>query len=231
MLRDKRGLLITLLGATMLATPVSSLGASGQTGRAAGTTAETGSGSDGAALRTVAGAQRAGEHRRSGPGDRNAQHRNRREGGQPGNAAAGPGRKGSAWVPPRSNWVASSRSWPVPAASTMASLPAVHWARSSSCLSRSPVGGANSSRDLIGHARQTRLFFDTSTPLGQKEVKTHIEFDFCLAAAPLGAQRATNAYTPTFRRGFITYGNWLLGQEWTTFQNPGHLPETTDFVV
>jgi len=93
-----------------------------------------------------------------------------------------------------------------------------------------PVGGANSSRDLIGHARQTRLFFDTSTPLGQKEVKTHIEFDFALAAAPLGAQRATNAYTLTFRRGFITYGNWLLGQEWTTFQNPGHLPETTDFV-
>tara|TARA_R110000868_G_scaffold25761_3_gene100116 strand:+ start:4726 stop:6144 length:1419 start_codon:yes stop_codon:yes gene_type:complete len=92
-----------------------------------------------------------------------------------------------------------------------------------------PVGG-KSSRDVIGHARQTRLSFSTSTPLGSKQLKSVIEFDFALAAAPLGAQRATNPYTPTFRRGFISYGNWLIGQEWTTFQNPGHLPETTDFV-
>lgn len=93
-----------------------------------------------------------------------------------------------------------------------------------------PVGGAGSSRDIIGHARQTRLAFSTSTPLGGKEVKSVVEFDFALAAAPLGAQRATNPYTPTFRRGFISYGNWLVGQEWTTFQNPAHFPETTDFV-
>ena len=93
-----------------------------------------------------------------------------------------------------------------------------------------PVGGANSSRDIIGHARQTRLFFTTSTPFAGQELKSHIEFDFALAAAPLGAQRATNPYNPTFRRGFITWGNWLVGQEWTTFQNPNHFPETTDFV-
>ena len=92
-----------------------------------------------------------------------------------------------------------------------------------------PVGGS-SSRDIIGHARQTRLAFSTSTPLGGQEVKSVVEFDFALAAAPLGAQRATNPYTPTFRRGFISYGNWLVGQEWTTFQNPNHFPETTDFV-
>lgn len=92
-----------------------------------------------------------------------------------------------------------------------------------------PVGGT-ASTDVIGHARQTRLFFSTATPVAGKELKAHIEFDFALAAAPLGAQRATNAYTPTFRRGFINYGNLLIGQEWTTFQNPAHLPETTDFV-
>lgn len=92
-----------------------------------------------------------------------------------------------------------------------------------------PVGGA-ASTDVIGHARQTRLFFSTSTAVAGKELKGHVEFDFALAAAPLGAQRATNAYTPTFRRGFISYGNLLIGQEWTTFQNAAHLPETTDFV-
>lgn len=92
-----------------------------------------------------------------------------------------------------------------------------------------PVGGS-ASTDVIGHARQTRLFFSAATPVSGKELKAHIEFDFALAAAPLGAQRATNAYTPTFRRGFISYGNLLIGQEWTTFQNASHLPETTDFV-
>lgn len=92
-----------------------------------------------------------------------------------------------------------------------------------------PVGGV-ATRDFIGHARQTRLFFSAATPLADRELKAHIEFDFALAAAPVGAQRATNPYTPTFRRGFIAYGDWLIGQEWTTFQNPGHLPETTDFV-
>lgn len=92
-----------------------------------------------------------------------------------------------------------------------------------------PVGG-QSSRDVIGHARQSRLFFETETPVGAKALKSHIEFDFGLATAPAGAQRATNPYTPTLRRAFFTYGNWLLGQEWTTFQSPNLLPETTDYV-
>lgn len=92
-----------------------------------------------------------------------------------------------------------------------------------------PVGGKGST-DVIGHARQTRISFSTATPIAGKEVKSVIEFDFALAAAPVGAQRSTNPYTPTFRRGFISYGRWLIGQEWTTFQNPAHLPESTDFV-
>jgi hypothetical protein len=93
-----------------------------------------------------------------------------------------------------------------------------------------PVGGGFSSEDLLLSARQTRLVFSTSTPVNGTEAKTLIEFDFALATAPAGAQRATNPYTPTFRRGFIEYGKWLVGQEWSTFQNLGVLPETTDFV-
>ncbi len=92
-----------------------------------------------------------------------------------------------------------------------------------------PVGGT-STRDFMANARQTRLYFTSSTPLGGKELKSHIEFDFALATAPPGAQRATNAYTPTLRRAFLTYDKFLIGQEWTTFQNPALLPESTDFV-
>lgn len=93
-----------------------------------------------------------------------------------------------------------------------------------------PVGQGRSSNDLIGHARQTRMVFSSSTPVGEKALTSVIEFDFALAAAPLGAQRSTNPYTPTFRRGFISYGNWLVGQEWTTFHNAALFPESTDFI-
>lgn len=93
-----------------------------------------------------------------------------------------------------------------------------------------PVGGGFSSEDLLFSARQTRLVVSTATPVNGIDAKTLVEFDFALATAPVGAQRATNPYVPTFRRGFIEYGGLLVGQEWSTFQNIGVLPETTDFV-
>lgn len=93
-----------------------------------------------------------------------------------------------------------------------------------------PVGGGFSSQDFLIHARQTRFVLNSATPVGTEVLKSHFEFDFALSTAPVGAQRATNPYVPTFRRGFFTYGNLLLGQEWTTFQNVAVLPETTDFV-
>jgi len=93
-----------------------------------------------------------------------------------------------------------------------------------------PVGQNFSSHDVIGHARQTRLAFSSATPVGGRNLKSLIEFDFALASAPVAAQRSTNPYTPTLRRAFLTYGNWLIGQEWTTFQNPALFPESTDFI-
>lgn len=93
-----------------------------------------------------------------------------------------------------------------------------------------PVGGGFSSQDFLVQARQTRFSLDTETPVGTRVLKSHIEFDFALSTAPAGAQRATNAFVPALRRAFLTYGNTLIGQEWSTFQNVGVLPESTDFV-
>jgi hypothetical protein len=93
-----------------------------------------------------------------------------------------------------------------------------------------PVGGGFSSQDFLIQARQTRFVLNTETPVAEKMLKSHLEFDFALSTAPAGAQRATNAFVPTLRRAFLTYGNTLVGQEWSTFQNVGVLPETTDFV-
>lgn len=93
-----------------------------------------------------------------------------------------------------------------------------------------PVGGGFDSQDFLIQARQTRFVLNTETPVGSKALKSHIEFDFALSTAPAGAQRATNPFLPTLRRAFLTYGNTLAGQEWSTFQNVGVLPESTDFV-
>ncbi len=93
-----------------------------------------------------------------------------------------------------------------------------------------PVGGGFASQDFLIQARQTRFVLNTETPAGNHTLKSHLEFDFALSTAPAGAQRATNAFVPTLRRAFLTYDNTLAGQEWSTFQNVGVLPESTDFV-
>ncbi|MCF1426587.1 MAG: DcaP family trimeric outer membrane transporter, partial [Shewanella sp.] len=40
----------------------------------------------------------------------------------------------------------------------------------------------------------------------------------------------SNSYSPRLRHAFVSYDNWLVGQTWSTFQNPGALPENLDFV-
>lgn len=91
--------------------------------------------------------------------------------------------------------------------------------------------GSGESRDFFdAHAKETRLFLKTETPLDGHKLGTHIEFDFIVSQGT-GNELVTNAYNPGLRRAFITYDNWLIGQEWSTFQNLGALPETLDFVA
>ena len=85
-------------------------------------------------------------------------------------------------------------------------------------------------------AKETRLFVKSDTALGEHTLGTHVEFDFISgqisqATAGSGNENVTNAYNPALRRAFVTYDRWLVGQEWTTFQNMATLPETLDFVA
>lgn len=89
-------------------------------------------------------------------------------------------------------------------------------------------GHSRSFTDL--HAKSTRLFFKTETPFDGHKVGTHVEFDFIVNQSTTASERVTNAYTPGFRRGFVTFDNWLAGQDWTTFINLAALPEALDFV-
>lgn len=93
------------------------------------------------------------------------------------------------------------------------------------------TAGANGkSRNFYDmHAKQTRFIINTDTPTtGGPALKGHIEVDFLSSAQ--GNENVTNGYSPELRQAFFTYGNWMAGQAWTTFQDLGALPETIDFV-
>lgn len=92
------------------------------------------------------------------------------------------------------------------------------------------TGGADSREFFDAHAKETRLFLKTETALDGHKLGTHIEFDFIVSQGT-GNEIVTNAYNPGLRRAFLTFDNWLVGQEWSTFQNLGALPETLDFVA
>ena len=93
-----------------------------------------------------------------------------------------------------------------------------------------PVGGVSEGRQFEAHAKQSRIQLATSTPIGDHLLKGLIEMDFQVVPGTQGNQRVVNGYDLGLRRAFFTYDNWLFGQEWTTFQYVGALPETTNFV-
>lgn len=93
------------------------------------------------------------------------------------------------------------------------------------------TAGANGkSRNFYDmHAKQTRFIVDTETPTaGGDTLKGHLEMDFL--SSTQGDERITNGYSPELRQAWLSYGKWLAGQAWSTFQDLGALPETVDFV-
>lgn len=93
-----------------------------------------------------------------------------------------------------------------------------------------PVGGTRESNDFDGHAKQTRLWLTTSTPVAGHTLKGHLEFDFQTSPGTQASERTTNGYNLALRRAFVAYDNLLVGQEWSNFQYVAALPESTDFV-
>lgn len=92
------------------------------------------------------------------------------------------------------------------------------------------AGANGKSRNFFDlHAKQTRFIVTTETPTGgENTLKGHLEMDFLSSAQ--GDERVSNGYSPELRQAFFTYGKWMAGQAWTTFQDLGALPETADFV-
>ncbi|OXS00179.1 DcaP family trimeric outer membrane transporter [Shewanella algae] len=87
-------------------------------------------------------------------------------------------------------------------------------------------GNGNQVTDF--QARETRFNFKTVTDLDGHTLTGFIELDFMTHTD--GDERVSNSYSPRIRHAFISYDNWTIGQTWTTFMNPGALPENLDFV-
>lgn len=95
--------------------------------------------------------------------------------------------------------------------------------------SATPVGNGAASQVFDAHAKQTRVFLRTTTATESgQNINGFIEIDF--QSPGRGNERITNNYDPGLRHAYLSYGNWLVGQTWTTFQDLGALPETVDFV-
>ncbi|MBY5980716.1 porin [Ferrimonas balearica] len=77
-------------------------------------------------------------------------------------------------------------------------------------------------------ARETRFNFTSNSDLDGHTLKFFLELDFFTHSD--GNQRVSNSYSPRLRHATVTFDNWTAGQTWSTFQNPGALPEALDFV-
>lgn len=92
-----------------------------------------------------------------------------------------------------------------------------------------PVGGADEDVATDFNAKQTRFWLTTDGVVAGHKVGTRLEMDFQTLPGT-GDQRTTSGANPSLRRAFVTIDNWLIGQEWTNFQNTAVLPESADFV-
>ncbi len=96
-----------------------------------------------------------------------------------------------------------------------------------------PVVGESGNAKFHAHAKSSRLFLSTNTPLAEGWIKTQFEFDSI--GSVQGDERVSNSYSPRLRHVFL---NWrindknglIAGQTWSTFLYEDALPEKIDLV-
>ena len=94
----------------------------------------------------------------------------------------------------------------------------------------SATGDDDAHTYLDFHAKETRLFLRGESIIEGHKVGGYVEMDFIVAQG-VGTEAVTNAYNPGLRNAYITYDQFLLGQDWSTFQNMGAIPDVLDFVA
>lgn len=93
-----------------------------------------------------------------------------------------------------------------------------------------PTGNGPSQHVEDFTAKQTRLWLNLDSEISGHAVKGYLEVDFQTSPGTQGSQRTTNGYNLALRRAWLQVDRWTFGQDWTTFQYVGALPESTDYV-
>lgn len=93
-----------------------------------------------------------------------------------------------------------------------------------------PTGNGKAYRDTDFTAKQSRLWLNLTTDVAGHTLKGYLETDFQVAPGTQGSQRTTNGYNLALRRAYLQFDKWTFGQDWSTFQFTGALPESTDYV-
>jgi hypothetical protein len=93
-----------------------------------------------------------------------------------------------------------------------------------------PTGGGKAQKVEDFTAKQSRFWLNLDTAVGGQSVKGLVEVDFQTSPGTQGSQRTTNGYNLALRRAWMQVGRVTIGQDWSTFQYTGALPESTDFV-
>lgn len=93
-----------------------------------------------------------------------------------------------------------------------------------------PTGSGPASQVTDYTAKQSRFWVNLATDVAGHSLKGYLETDFQTAPGTQGSQRTTNGYNLALRRAYLQFDKWTFGQDWTTFQYTGALPESTDYV-
>ncbi len=95
--------------------------------------------------------------------------------------------------------------------------------------SATPVGGIGEDPSTDFTAKSSRFYVTANKQVDGHKIGGRLEMDFLGSAQ--GNEAVSNSYSPRLRRAFVSYDNWLLGQEWSTFQNTSAIPESASFLV
>lgn len=77
------------------------------------------------------------------------------------------------------------------------------------------------------NVRQTRINMTTMTDTEMGDLKVFVEGDFFGTA---GTQTTTNSHGFRLRHAYGELGNWMVGQNWSTFQDTGVYPGSLDLI-
>lgn len=77
------------------------------------------------------------------------------------------------------------------------------------------------------NAKQSYIYFETHTATPYGDLMSHISGDFYLSAQ--GNPNISNSYSLRLRNAYGALGEWMFGQNWTTFQDTAAGPNSLDF--